>query len=79
MKDTLNHVPTGATARVGRLFGHHMVIWNPFIGYMYTKADLPRLHHRFGHPHVEKLMNLLKRADSEKLNLKTRRQLEKKC
>lgn len=38
-------------------------------------ADLHRLHHRFGHPHVEVLVNLLKRANIDQIDSETHRML----
>jgi len=75
--DKLIHAPTGAFGRVRRKFGHPFLYWNPLYHCMYTEPELRRLHNRFGHPHTDKLINLLKRADPSKVKPKTRSILEK--
>ena len=43
----------------------------------YTIAELSRLHRRFGHPSVDKLAALLRRADPKKFSESTRNALQK--
>lgn len=76
-KDLLIHKKSGSTARVQLKFGHPFIVWNPQLNCLYTKAELTRLHRRFGHPQTEKLVNLLKRAEPEKLDINTRAMLDK--
>ena len=76
MENTLTHVPTGAFSKVRRIFGHPFVLWNPFTNCLFSKGELSRLHRRFGHPSTEKLHNLLKKIEPEKMNKDTRKILE---
>lgn len=43
----------------------------------FTYAELCRLHCRFGHPHVDKLYNLPKRAEVQDVDAYTRQMLER--
>lgn len=73
----LVHKPTGATEKIARRFGHPKIIWNQFTGCFFITAELSRLHRRFGHPHTDKLINLIKRAATDQLDKKNRLKLEK--
>lgn len=43
---------------------------------MFTMPELKRLHRRFGYPNADKLFHLLKRAEPDKVEDKTRSRLE---
>lgn len=73
--DQLIHSETGQSVRVDRCHGHAFLTWNPITECMFTYNDLKRLHRRFGHPTVEKLMNLLRRADVDRVGDDTRKAL----
>src|SRR5436305_638081 len=52
----------GDTVRVVRTFNHPFLIWGPpAINYL-TDVELRRLHRRFGHPSVNRLVKTLERA-----------------
>ena len=55
--------------------GHLYIEW-PVYESLFTKAELKKVHDRFGHPTSKSLMNLLKRARPEECNAKTRKALE---
>lgn len=82
LADKLYHVPTGYFARISRIFGHPFLCWNPINHCFSTEAKLRRLHKRFGHPHADKLYNVLKRSELPDVDSKTREILEgikRKC
>lgn len=61
---------------VKRLFGHPFIQWDPLQQAVFRYTELKRLHKRFGHPHGDKLYNLLKRADLCNFDSETHATLE---
>lgn len=59
----LVHVQFSLDTDVACHRGHLYLQWNELIVFHFTFAGLRRLHRQFGHPHVDKLVNLLKFAD----------------
>ncbi len=57
-------------------FGHLFYLWQPMLRALFTEAELRRLHRLFGHPHNEKLYNLLRRARLASVTEDTRRMLD---
>lgn len=45
--------------------------------YIFYVAELSHLHRRFGHPQVDKRVNILKRAEIEDVDAETRRMIER--
>lgn len=70
LSDQLSHSDTGQFAYVIRDGQHPFILWNLSTKYHYTTLELKRLHLRFGHPHTDKLMNLLRKADLDKFDKK---------
>lgn len=56
--DALIHSDSGFRDRIYRINGHPFVQWNPHTACFLTTVELRRLHRRFGHPSMEKLMKL---------------------
>lgn len=82
LTNKLIHPASGAHSDVVRVQGHPFIQWNERIETHFTHAELQRLHRRFGHPHVDKLYNLLKRSEVSNVNAATRKtlqQIEKSC
>lgn len=82
LEDKLYHVPSGHIAKVSRKFDHPFIWWNPIYQCLFSEVELRRLHKRFGHPHADKLYNLLKRSELPDVDSKTREILEdisRKC
>lgn len=77
LNDTLTHIPTKSRAKITRTFGHPFILWDPFRQCLFTESELRRLHRRFGHPHAEKLINVLRRADPSNVDENTRTILKK--
>ena len=59
-----------------RFFGHPFIRWDPLQQCFFTYTELKRLHKRFGHPHTDKLYNLLQRAGVSNVDSETRATLE---
>jgi hypothetical protein len=57
---------------VVRQLGHGYLIWTPLSNVCYTRTQLERLHRQLYHPSVGKLLNLLRRADPNKVSPETR-------
>lgn len=76
LRDVLVHQHTNESTEVMRFFAHPFVRWNPLQHCFFTYTELKRLHKRFGHPHSDKLYNLLKRADVSNVDSTTRAHLE---
>ena len=71
------HKKSGENMSIYRLGSHPFLLWNPKIHCFFTSMELRRLHRRFGHPHADKLYNLLKRAKPADANEDTRANLER--
>ena len=52
----------GSSINVVRLFNHLFLVWGPPVLHYLTDVELRRLHRRFGHPSVDRLVRTLKRA-----------------
>lgn len=70
------HTPSGQYISVARDAAHPFIKWNPVLQCYYTTSELRQLHHRFGHPHTDKLMNLLRKAKLDEVTETTRHTLE---
>lgn len=73
LENALIQPETGLKVGVQRVDGHPFLQWNPLLSCFLTITELRRLHRRFGHPSIEKLMKVLARAGSKKINAKTRK------
>lgn len=73
----LVHSPTGQYLSVLREGAHPFIMWNPVINCHYSTSELRQLHRRFGHPHTDKLLQLLRKADLDHVTEQTRTTLEK--
>lgn len=67
----LLHAQSGLDSDVVCLRGHAYLQWNEQIVSHFTFAELRLLHRRFCHPHVDKLINVLKPADFSSVNAET--------
>ncbi len=76
VKNELHHESSGTKVPITRQFGHPFYLWQPILHALFTEAELRRLHRRFGHPHNEKLYNLLRRARLASVTEDTRRMLD---
>ena len=74
-QNSFTHHPSNTTIPVNYKKGHLYIEW-PVYESLFTKAELKKVHDRFGHPTSKSLMNLLKRARPEECNAKTRKALE---
>lgn len=72
LTDEIVHTASGQSIKAIRKFGHAFIQWNPFLSCHFTKVELRRLHRRFGHPHVDKLINLLERSEVDSVTPETR-------
>ena len=70
------HKASGESMPIDIQNGHPFLLWNPFLHCFFTRAELQRLHRRFGHPHADKLYNLLRRARPDEVDHDTRKTLE---
>lgn len=73
LENRLMHSVSQSSAKVIRLRGHPNVRWHPQVQCLFMHGELRRLHRRFGHPHAEKIVNLLERAKVSDVNANTRR------
>jgi hypothetical protein len=76
VSNELECVTAGWKMPVVRQLGHGYLIWAPLSKICYTRAQLERLHRHLYHPSLGKL-NLLRRADPDKVNPETRRRSRK--
>lgn len=76
LENKLIHPASGMTANISRQFGHPFITWNSPIQCYFTETEIRRLHKRFGHPHQDKLFNLLRRADVGKDTPEMRKLIE---
>lgn len=67
----------GYTAGIVRLDGRPYVRWNNDTVLHSTFSELRILHRRFGHIHVDKLVNVLKRSKISTVSAETRKVMEK--
>ena len=74
-QNSFTHHPSNTTIPVKSKKRHLYIEW-PVYEALFTKAELKKVHDRFGHPTLKSLMNLLKRARPEESNAKTRKALE---
>jgi len=72
VSDLLIHSATNTSVGIVRKFGHPFYSWSPILHCMYTETELHRLHRRFGHPHVDKLIQFLHRVENNKVSENTR-------
>lgn len=56
------HENSGGMTKILCFHGHPFVHYDALTWSFFTYMELKRLRKRFGHPHAEKLFNLLKRA-----------------
>lgn len=75
--DIVIHRDSSETADIGRFDRRLYLQWDTDITLQFTFSELRRLHCRFGHPHVDKLVNVLKGADISTITAEKRRLLEK--
>lgn len=73
----LIHRDSGETAKIARVNSHPYLQRNTKIASYFTFPELRRLHRHFGHPHVDKLVNVLKRLKVSTITPETRKMLEK--
>lgn len=76
------HEKSVETAQIKWSYGHPFIHWDAFIQMFSNYTQLRRLHNLFGHPHADKFYNVLKRAELETVDTKTRLMLEdimRKC
>lgn len=82
LTNSVIHQSSKERMEVTRFYGHPFLRWDPTLCCFFTYKELKRLHKRFGHPHADKLYNLLKRADLSNVDNSTRATLEeitRKC
>lgn len=61
-EDSLVHQESGEFATVTPIFEHIFLHWHYFMEFLFTEAELLRIHRCFGHPEADKIYNLLKRS-----------------
>lgn len=76
LTNLLLHNRSEETTQVKRFYGHPLICWDALQQSFFTYTELKRLQKRFGHPHVDKLFNLLKRSELENVDADTRARLE---
>lgn len=62
LNNVLVHCDCGETAKTTHVNGHPYLQWKTEILFYFTFSELKQLHRRFGHPHVDKLINDLKKS-----------------
>lgn len=72
----LVHRESGMNSKVERFCEHPFVRWNSLLQSFFTYTELKRLHKRFGNPHTDKLLNLLKLAELDNVDANTRSMLK---
>ncbi len=72
----LHHQPSGTSVLITQQFCHPFYLWQLMLQALFTEAELRRLYRLFGHPHNEKLYNLLRRARLASVTEDTRRMLD---
>lgn len=76
IENTLVHTPRDQCINIKREGAHPFILWSLVINCHYTTTELSRLHRRFGHPHAEKLLQLLRKASLDNVTKTTRPTLE---
>jgi hypothetical protein len=56
--------------------GHGYIRWGPLAPVLFPRSELARLHRPLYHPSTTKLLNLLRRADADKVTAETRSMLQ---
>ena len=74
-QNSFTHHPSNTTILLKFKKGHVYIEW-PVYEALFTKAELKKVHDRFGHPTSKSLMNLLKSVRPEGSNADTRKALE---
>lgn len=72
LADQLIYSETGQWSVVAKDDQHSFIRWNSSTQCYYTTIELRRLHRQFGHPHTEKLINLLRWDDIQSIDKNTR-------
>lgn len=79
LKNFLIHTSGNKSAAIQRIGGYPFLCWSDPIQSHFTYIALRHLHRRFGHPHVDRLYNFLKRANEQNVNANTREMLDCIC
>lgn len=77
LTNQLVHPGSRQCAVVSRVDGHSFLQRNEHLFTHFTYVELRRLHRSFGHPQIDKLVNLLKCADIDEVDSETHRILDR--
>lgn len=77
LDNVLVHRNSGETTKITRVNGHPYLQRNTEITSYFTFPEIKRIHRRFGHSHVDKPINGLKRLEISTIKTETRKMLDK--